>query len=221
MFAVGEANGPEARSPPGRRCWKQVLAVGSRSCPTATMQRRCRVFDRKEANLAILRTDARIPPAPAPWRSRTRLLLLISRPAENKNHRGVKKGRSRSSRRRERGRLLRNIRASPTPGGGDAGPDGTAGAAFDSVRRRLRRRGQDRARLADREGQELRAIYQARRLHPERDRSRRRRSPGSTGGIRGNGGDRHAVRLARGPAEDVDTIGEWLLVAQSKLSTTT
>ena len=78
---------------------------------------------------------------------------------------------------------------------------------------RLWGRDQGGVRSAYREGQELRAICTARRLHPERDQFGKGDRQEKPRRFQRHGGDRHA---AASPAEDLDTVGlEWLLVAQS------
>src|SRR5437762_13313636 len=64
VFAVGEANGPEARF--AARLATVLKNNSSRLrlkiVPSGDNTKALSQFDRKEANLAILRTDARIPP---------------------------------------------------------------------------------------------------------------------------------------------------------------
>ena len=64
VFAVGEANGPEARF--AARLATVLKNNSSRLrlkiVPNGDNAKALSQFDRKEANLAILRTDARIPP---------------------------------------------------------------------------------------------------------------------------------------------------------------
>src|SRR3954465_689696 len=64
VFAVGEANGPEARF--AARLAGVLKTNSSRLllkiAPNGDNAKALAQFDRKEANLAILRTDARIPP---------------------------------------------------------------------------------------------------------------------------------------------------------------
>ena len=72
VFAVGEANGPEARF--ATRLAALLKSSSSRLrlkiVPNADNARALAQFDRKEANLAILRTDAKIP-------SRARALAIL------------------------------------------------------------------------------------------------------------------------------------------------
>ena len=165
VFAVGEANGPEARF--AARLAAVLKNNSSRLqlkiVPNGDNAKALSQFDRKEANLAILRTDARIPPrARALAILEHDLLLLISpggkkikidRRAEEKEDRGRRRQREQRRAGAQYSRTLRH------PGRGGAGPDGAAGLDLrQAVRLGLRRRDQDRARLADREGQELRAI---------------------------------------------------------------
>ena len=156
----------------------------------------------RRPDLAILRTDAKIPPrARAVAILEHDVLLLISPAgkkiktiAELKKKKIAVIADSESS-----AALVRNIlELSEYPGRGGTGPDGAARLDLrQAVRIRLRRRDRGRTRLADREGQELRAIRQARRLHPERDRCGEGDRPEKPRHFRGDGGDRHAVGLAR------------------------
>ena len=206
VFAVGEANGPEARF--AARLATVLKNNSSRLrlkiVPNGDNAKALPQFDRKDANLAILRTDARIPPrARALAILEHDLLLLISpdgkkikihRRPEEKENRGIADSESRVA-------LVRNIlELSDTPDAATRVQMAPPGATFDKLfAARIRRRDQGRARFADREGQELRAIRQARRLHPECDRFGESDCQEIPGDIRGNGGDRHAVRLARCP----------------------
>src|SRR6187200_2285881 len=64
VFAVGEANGPEARF--AARLAAVLKNNSSRLrlkiAPNADNAKALAQFDRKEANLAVLRTDAKVPP---------------------------------------------------------------------------------------------------------------------------------------------------------------
>ena len=205
VFAVGEANGPEARF--AARLATVLKNNSSRLrlkiVPNGDNAKALSQFDRKEANLAMLRTDARIPPRARALAILEHDLLLLISPggkkiktiAELKKKKIAVMADSESS-----APWSANSRTLRHPGRGGAGPDGAAGLDLrQAVRLGLRRRDQGRACLADREGQELRAIGQARRLHPERDRFGEGDRQEIPGHFRGNGGDRHAVRLARGP----------------------
>src|SRR3979490_2754795 len=64
VFAVGEANGPEARFAARLAAVLKTNSsrLGLKIGPNGDNAQALRQFDRKDANLAILRTDAKIPP---------------------------------------------------------------------------------------------------------------------------------------------------------------
>ena len=132
VFAVGEANGPEARF--AARLAAVLKNNSSRLrlkiVPNGDNAKALSQFDRKEANLAILRTDARIPPrARALAILEHDLFLLISPGGKKiKTIADLKKKKiavvadSESS-----VALVRNILELPdTPGRGGPDPDGAA-----------------------------------------------------------------------------------------------
>ena len=229
VFAVGEANGPEARF--AARLAAVLKNNSSRLrlkiVPNADNAKAVAQFDRKEANLAILRTDAKIPSRARAVAILEHDLLLLVSPAGKKikTVTELKKKKIAVVADRESSvTLIRNmLELAETAGRCGAGPDGAAGVDLrQAVRIGLRCRDRGRPCLEGREGQELRATCQARRLHAERDRRGESDHPKIPGPFRGNGHDRHAVGVADAPEEDIETIGlQWLLVAQSKLSTAT
>jgi TRAP-type uncharacterized transport system substrate-binding protein len=86
VFAVGEANGPEARF-----AAKLATVLKNNSsrlhlkiAPNADNARALAQFDRKEANLAVLRTDAKIPPRARALAILERDLLLLLSPGGKK-----------------------------------------------------------------------------------------------------------------------------------------
>ena len=133
VFAVGEANGPEARF--AARLAAVLKNNSSRLqlkiVPNGDNAKALAQFDRKDANLAILRTDAKIPP-----RARTvaildhDVLLLLSP--------GGKKIKTIADLKKKKIAVLADSESSVTlrphhsrtlrhPGRGHAGPDGAAG----------------------------------------------------------------------------------------------
>ena len=152
VFAVGDANGPEARF-----AAKLAAVLKNNSSrlqlkivPNGDNAKALAQFDRKEANLAILRTDAKIPP-------RARAVAILEhdlraadqpRRQEDQDRRRAeeKEDRRRRRQREQRRASIRNILELPDSAGrGCAGPDGAAG--FDlrqAVRVGLWRRGRDR-----------------------------------------------------------------------------
>ena len=108
VFAVGEANGPEARF--AARLATVLKNNSSRLrlkiVPNGDNAKALSQFDRKEANLAILRTDARIPPRARALAILEHDLLLLISPdrQENQDHRRTEEKEDRGHRRqRERG----------------------------------------------------------------------------------------------------------------------
>ena len=229
VFAVGEANGPEARF--AARLAAVLKNNSSRLrlkiVPNGDNAKAIAQFDRKESNLAILRTDAKIP-------SRARavailehdLLLLISPAGKKiKSVTELKKKKiaviadSESS-----VALIRNIlELSDTPDAAARVQMAPPGSTFDKL-------------FASGIGAVVEVVHASRAV---KDRSYEQRA--KRGGFTLNAIDaaKAIVRkypvlseetvttgmLSASPAlpeEDIETIGlQWLLVAQSKLSTTT
>ena len=206
VFAVGEANGPEARF--AARLATVLKNNSSRLrlkiVPNGDNAKALSQFDRKEANLAILRTDARIPPrARAVAILDHDLFLLISPGGKKiKTIADLKKKKiaviadSESS-----VALVRNIlELSDTPDAAArvqmAPPGSTFDKLFASGFGAVIKVAHASQIVKDKSYEQYR---QARRLHPERDRFGEGDRQEKPGHFRGNGGDRHAVRLARGP----------------------
>jgi TRAP-type uncharacterized transport system substrate-binding protein len=229
VFAVGEANGPEARF--AARLAAVLKNNSSRLrlkiVPNGDNGKAIAQFDRKEANLAILRTDAKIP-------SRARavailehdVLLLISPAgkkiktvAELKKKKIAVVADSESS-----VTLIRNVfELSDTPDAAARVQMAPPGSTFDKL-------------FTSGFGAVIAVVHASRAV---KDRSYEQHA--KRGGFTLNAIDA-AKAIARKypalseetvttgmlsasptlPEEDIDTIGlEWLLVAQSKLSTTT
>ena len=134
VFAVGEANGPEARF--AARLATVLKNNSSRLrlkiVPNGDNAKALAQFDRKEANLAMLRTDAKIPPrARALAILEHDVLLLISPGGKKiKTHCGSeeKEDRRSSPTARAASALVRNIlELSDSPDAARAGPDGATG----------------------------------------------------------------------------------------------
>ena len=206
VFAVGEANGPEARF--AARLATVLKNNSSRLrlkiVPNGDNAKALSQFDRKEANLAILRTDARIPPRARSLAILDHDLFLLISPGGKKikTVADLKKKKiaviadSESS-----VALVRNILELPdTPDAAARIQMAPPGSTFD----RLFASGfgavikvahashivKDKSyeQLARRGGFALNAIDFGKVDRPEK-----------SGHFRGNGGDRHAVRFARGP----------------------
>ena len=163
-------------------------------------------FDRRQADLAVLRTDAKVPPRARALAVLEHDLVLLISP-------GSKKIKSLAELRKKKIAVLADGDSSSTAfvrnaleisDGSDAGSKAAAGAAECDARqavriRRLRRGHRHRARLDAGEGQALRAIRQARRIHRQRDRRGQGAGAAQSRYIGGNAGDGHAVLLARHP----------------------
>ena len=175
VFAVGEANGLEARF--AARLATVLKNNSSRLqlkiVPNGDNAKALAQFDRREANLAILRTDGKIPP-----RARTVaildhdvMLLLSPGGKEIKTIADLKKKKIAVLAESESSvTFVRTIlELSETPEAATRVQMAPPGRPRQAVRVRSRCRGRDRPCLADHAGQELRAIGQARRLYPERD----------------------------------------------------
>ena len=229
VFAVGEANGPEARF--AARLATVLKNNSSRLrlkiVPNGDNAKALSQFDRKEANLAILRTDARIPPRARSLAILDHDLFLLISPGGKKikTVADLKKKKiaviadSESS-----VALVRNIlELSDTPDAAARIQMAPPGSTFD----RLFASGfgavikvahashivKDKSyeQLARRGGFALNAIDSAKSIA--------RKNPAISEETVATG------MLSASPAvpeEDLDTIGlEWLLVAQSKLPTAT
>ncbi len=229
VFAVGEASGPEARF--AARLATVLKSNSSRLrlkiVPNGDNAKALSQFDRKDANLAILRTDARIPPrARALAILEHDLLLLISTNGKKiKSIAELKKKKIAVIADNESGAaLVRNIlELSDTPDAAARVQMAPPGATFDQL-------------FAAGFGAVIKIAHASQIVKDKSYEQYTRR-----GGFTLNAID-SAKAIARKypaiseetvatgmlsaspaiPAEDVDTIGlEWLLVAQSRLSTTT
>ena len=226
VFAVGDANGAEARFAAklatvlknnSSRLRLKIVANADNAKALAQ-------FDRRQADLAVLRTDAKVPPrARALAMLEHDVLLLISPGGKKiKSLAELKKKKIAVSATATTARLRpqhpRNLRSSEAASRVQTAPP-------NSTLDKLLAPGGYGAVIAiahaleDREGQELRAICQARRLHPERDR----RIEGA-GAAKSPAYRRKRWRPACCPSspaipdDDLDTIGlQWLLVAQSRM----
>ena len=230
VFAVGEANGLEARF--AARLATVLKNNSSRLrlkiVPNGDNAKALAQFDRKEANLAILRTDARIPPrARALAILEHDLLLLISPGGKKiKSHRRAeeKEDRGPGRRREQRARwcaIFSNFRTPRTPRRGSRWRRRTRpstscspaaiGAVVEIAHASQIVKDKSYEQYARRGGFTLNAIDAAKAIA--------RKNPGISEETVATG------MLSSSPAvpeDDLDTIGlEWLLVAQSKLSTTT
>ncbi len=177
-FAVGDAGGPEARF--ATRLAAVLKNTNSRLrlkiVPYADSAKALAEFDHKRADLAVLRTDAKVPP-------RARALAILEHDVLVLIGPGGKKIKSLAELKKKKIAVLADGDNSAAfvrnlleiSDSSEAGSRVQTGAAeFDARQtvhvRRLRRCHRHRARLHDREGQELWTICHARRLHPERDR---------------------------------------------------
>jgi TRAP-type uncharacterized transport system substrate-binding protein len=228
VFAVGEANGPEARF--AARLAAVLKNNSSRLqlkiVPNGDNAKALSQFDRKEANLAILRTDARIPPrARALAILEHDLLLLISPNGKKiKSIAELKKKKIAVVADSEIGAaLVRNIlEFSDTPDAArvQMAPPGATfeqlfAAGFGAVVKIAHAsqivKDKSYEQYTRRGGFTLNAIDSAKAIA--------RKYPAISEETVATGMLSASPAV---PAEDVDTIGlEWLLVAQSKLSTTT
>jgi TRAP-type uncharacterized transport system substrate-binding protein len=228
VFAVGEANGPEARFAARLAA---VLKNNSsrlqlRIVPNADNAKALSQFDRKEANLAILRTDARIPPrARALAILEHDLLLLISPNGKKiKSIAELKKKKIAVIADSESGpALIRNIlELSDTPDAARiqmAPPGATFDQLFASGFGAVIKIAHASQIVKDKSYEQsirrgsftLNAIDSAKAVT--------RKYPAMSEETVATG---MLSALPAVPEEDIDTIGlEWLLVAQAKLSTTT
>ena len=177
VFAVGEANGPEARFAArlaavlknnSSRLRLKIVPNGDNAKALVAV----RPQGSQSGDTAHRRQDSA--PRPRGRHPRTRRAAAAQpRRQEDQDHRGAEEKEDRRHRRQREQRRAgpQYSRTLGHAGRGGAGPDGAAGRDLrQAVRLGLRRRDRGRARLADREGQELRAKCQARRLHAERDR---------------------------------------------------
>ncbi len=229
VFAVGQANGPEARF--AARLATVLKNNSSRLrlkiVPNGDNAKAIAQFDRKEANLAILRTDAKIPPrARAVAILEHDVLLLVSPAGKKIKTLAELKKKKIAVARRERKQCHADPHHSRPVGGagGGTGPDGAAGYDARQAAHNIGLWRSDRGRpcLADRKGQELRANCAARHLRPQRHRCGKGPDAKISGPFGRNDRIRYAFGLTRHPEEDVETVGlQWLLVAQSGLSTPT
>jgi TRAP-type uncharacterized transport system substrate-binding protein len=228
VFAVGEANGPEARF--AARLAAVLKNNSSRLqlkiVPNGDNAKALSQFDRKEANLAILRTDARIPPrARALAILEHDLLLLISPNGKKiKSIAELKKKKIAVVADSESGAaLVRNIlEFSDIPDAArvQMAPPGATfeqlfAAGFGAVVKIAHAsqivKDKSYEQYTRRGGFTLNAIDSAKAIA--------RKYPAISEETVATGMLSASPAV---PAEDVDTIGlEWLLVAQSKLSTTT
>ena len=228
VFAVGEANGPEARFAArlaavlkNNSSRLQLRIVSNGDNAKALSQ-----FDRKEANLAILRTDARIPPrARALAILEHDLLLLISPNGKKiKSIAELKKKKIAVIADSESGpALIRNIlELSDTPDAARiqmAPPGATFDQLFASGFGAVIKIAHASQIVKDKSYEQsirrgsftLNAIDSAKAVT--------RKYPAMSEETVATG---MLSALPAVPEEDIDTIGlEWLLVAQAKLSTTT
>jgi TRAP-type uncharacterized transport system substrate-binding protein len=228
VFAVGEANGPEARFAArlaavlkNNSSRLQLRIVSNGDNAKALSQ-----FDRKEANLAILRTDARIPPrARALAILEHDLLLLISPNGKKiKSIAELKKKKIAVIADSESGpALIRNLlELSDTPDAARiqmAPPGATFDQLFASGFGAVIKIAHASQIVKDKSYEQsirrgsftLNAIDSAKAVT--------RKYPAMSEETVATG---MLSALPAVPEEDIDTIGlEWLLVAQSKLSTTT
>jgi len=228
VFAVGEANGPEARFAArlaavlkNNSSRLQLRIVSNGDNAKALSQ-----FDRKEANLAILRTDARIPPrARALAILEHDLLLLISPNGKKiKSIAELKKKKIAVIADSESGpALIRNmLELSDTPDAARiqmAPPGATFDQLFASGFGAVIKIAHASQIVKDKSYEQsirrgsftLNAIDSAKAVT--------RKYPAMSEETVATG---MLSALPAVPEEDIDTIGlEWLLVAQAKLSTTT
>ncbi|WKA29393.1 TAXI family TRAP transporter solute-binding subunit [Bradyrhizobium roseum] len=228
VFAVGEANGPEARF--AARLATVLKNNSSRLrlkiVPNGDNVKALSQFDRKEANLAILRTDARIPPRARALAILDRDLFLLISPggkkiktiAELKKKKIAVIADSESS-----GALVRNVLELPDADGAAriqmAPPGATLEKLFSSGFGAVIKVAHASHIVKDKSYEPL-ARRGAFALNPiDSAKSIARKNPAISEETVATG------MLSASPAvpeEDLDTIGlEWLLVAQSKLPAAT
>ena len=162
VFAVGDANGPEARF--AARLAAVLKNNSSRLrlkiAPNADNAKALAQFDRKEANLAVLRTDAKVPP-------RARALAILDHDVVLVLSPGSKKIKSVADLKKKKIAVLADsensvgfVRTALELADSPDAPPRVQMAPPNSglrqaVRFRLRRGHRDRARLEDHERQEL------------------------------------------------------------------
>jgi TRAP-type uncharacterized transport system substrate-binding protein len=229
VFAVGDANGPEARF-----AAKLAAVLKNNSSrlrlkvvPNADNARALAQFDRKQANLAVLRTDAKIPPRARALAILEHDLMLVLSP-------GGKKIKSVAELRKKKIAVVADgesgvsfvrtalelsdtpdaalrVQMAPPNNGFDKLFAAGFGAVIAIVHASRIMTDKTYEQFARRGGFTLNAIDSAKALA--------RKYPAISEETVATG------MLSSSPAipdDDVDTIGlEWLLVAQSKLSTTT
>jgi TRAP-type uncharacterized transport system substrate-binding protein len=229
VFAVGDAKGPEARF--AARLATVLKNNSSRLrlkiVPNGDNAKALSQFDRKEANLAILRTDARIPPRARSIAILEHDLLLLVSPSGKKikSIAELKKKKIAVIADSESGAVLvRNLlELSDTPDAAtriqlappNQGFDQLFAAGFTAVIKIAHAsqivKDKSYEQYAKRGGFTLNAIESAKAIA--------RKYPAISEETVATGMLSASPAL---PAEDVDTIGlEWLLVAQSKLPTAT
>jgi TRAP-type uncharacterized transport system substrate-binding protein len=229
VFAVGEANGPEARFAARLAALLKNNASRLRLkiVPSVDNARALAQFDRKEANLAILRTDAKIPPRARAIAILERDLVLVLSPSGTKlksvSDLKKKKVAVLADADSSVGFIRNVLELSDNPDAAarvrTAPPNATFDKMFASgfgavvVIEHASRIVKDKAyeKYARRGGFTLNAIDSAKALA--------RKYPAISEETIATG------MLSSSPAvpdDDIDTIGlEWLLIAQSNLSTTT
>jgi TRAP-type uncharacterized transport system substrate-binding protein len=229
VFAVGEANGPEARF--AARLATVLKNNSSRLrlkiVPNGDNAKALQQFDRKDANLAILRTDARIPPRARAVAILERDVFLLISPAGQKikSIADLKKKKIAIIADNESSAaLVRNIlELSNIPNAATQVQMAPTGATFDKLfasgfgavikvghaSQIVKDKSYEQS--ARRGGFTLNAIDSAKAIA--------RKNPAISEETLATG------MLSASPAvpgEDLDTVGlEWLLVAQSRLPTTT
>ena len=206
VFAVGEANGPEARF--AARLATVLKNNSSRLqlkiVPNGDNAKALAQFDRKEANLAILRTDAKIPP-------RARAVAILEHDVVLLISPGGKKIKTVAELKKKKIAVLADNESSVTLIRNILELSDTPAAARGS---RWRRRVSTLDKLfasgfgaviaiahASRtvKDKSYEQYCQARRLHPERDRRGEGADPEISGPFRRNDRGRHAVGLAGDP----------------------
>jgi TRAP-type uncharacterized transport system substrate-binding protein len=228
-FAVGDVNGPEARF--AARLAAVLKNNSSRLrlkiAPNADNVKALALFDRKEANLAVLRTDAKVPPRARALAILDHDLVLVLSP-------GSKKIKSVADLKKKKIAVLADsensvgfvrtaleladspnappqVRMAPPNTGFDKLFASGFGAVIAIEHASKIIKGKTYEQYAGRGGFTLNAIDSAKAL------ARKYPAISEETVAKGMLSSSPAV-----PEEDVDTIGlQWLLVAQSKMSTTT
>ena len=207
IFAAGDANSLESRF--ATKLATVLKNTNSRLrikiAPNADNAKAVAQFDRKQADLVVLRTDAKVP-------SRARALAILEHDLVLVISPGSKKIKSLAELKKKKIAVFGDgddnaafvRRVLEISDGSDAASRVQAAPPNSTFDKLLAAGGygavdRNRARLEDHQGQELRTICQARRVHRECNRRGKIARQEKSGHFRGNSGDRHALHRAADP----------------------